>query len=92
MQDTDLRSKQRYYLDGNADISFFNTTPFADQPTTTATIRVECTKVQGKGPGRYGEKGHHDAPTVSNAPVSLPSANCSLPKPLFSAEYHVHNR
>jgi hypothetical protein len=92
MQDTDLRSKQRYYLDNNADISFFNTTPFADQLTTTATIRLECTTGQGEEPGRYGEKGHHDALTVANAPVSLPSANCSLPEPLSSAEFHVHNR
>jgi hypothetical protein len=48
IHDTDLRSKQRYYLDGNANISSFNTTSFAYQPTTTAMNRVECMTVQGE--------------------------------------------
>ena len=51
MQDTDRSSKQRCYLDDNANISYLNTTPFADQPATTATIRVECTTVQGEEQG-----------------------------------------
>jgi hypothetical protein len=41
-------------------------------------------------------EGNHDAPTVANGtvdlPVSLPSVNYSLPEPLSSAEFHVHNR
>ena len=46
-----LCSEQRCFLDGNANISSLNTTSFADQPTTTATIRVECTTVHGEERG-----------------------------------------
>jgi hypothetical protein len=95
IHDTDLCSEQRCYLYGNAKISSLNTASYADQPTTTATIRVECTTFRGEERGAtvtVRRRGTMMQPTVANTPVSLPSANFSLPEPLFPAEFHVHNR
>ena len=95
IHDTDLCSEQRCYLDGNAKISSLNTASHAYQPTTTATIRVECTTFRGEERGATvteGRRGTVMRPTVANAPVSLTYANFSLPEPLFSAEFHAHYR